>query len=198
VGGDRRFPLEEAERHAVAIRELLAPAAERIEIAGSIRRRRPDVGDIELVAIPKFEDEPEGLWGEGQRRNLMAQRVAELKETGELEPALKPAEGEHYARLWYAPAGIQLDLFMVHNPAQWGLLLAIRTGSADFSSWLVTHARRQGFHVADGWLRAGLADHDSDKSPCQHQQLPTYDEGQLFEWLGLPAIPPDQRNGRRE
>lgn len=43
------------------IRQLL-PGCERIEVAGSIRRGRPDVGDIELVAIPRTTTEPDGLF----------------------------------------------------------------------------------------------------------------------------------------
>jgi len=46
--------LEKAKAIAEELKELLAPACERIRIAGSIRRRKPDVGDIEILAIPKF------------------------------------------------------------------------------------------------------------------------------------------------
>lgn len=38
---------------AEKVKALLAPHCERIEIAGSIRRKKPDVKDIEIVAIPK-------------------------------------------------------------------------------------------------------------------------------------------------
>ncbi len=38
---------------AEKVKAQLAPHCERIEIAGSIRRKKPDVGDIEIVAIPK-------------------------------------------------------------------------------------------------------------------------------------------------
>jgi len=48
-----RMKLEEAQVIAEKTKALLAPYCERIEIAGSIRRKKPDVGDIELVAIPK-------------------------------------------------------------------------------------------------------------------------------------------------
>ena len=32
----------------------LAPVCERIEIAGSIRRKKPTIGDVEIVCIPKL------------------------------------------------------------------------------------------------------------------------------------------------
>ena len=37
---------------------ILAPFCERIEIAGSLRRLKPEVGDIELVVIPKLGADP--------------------------------------------------------------------------------------------------------------------------------------------
>jgi len=43
-------------------RKALAPYCERIEIAGSIRRGKPQVKDIELVAMPKMV--PTGLFGD--------------------------------------------------------------------------------------------------------------------------------------
>ncbi len=44
---------EQALEIAERTKALLAPHCERIEIAGSIRRKKPHVKDIEIVAIPK-------------------------------------------------------------------------------------------------------------------------------------------------
>ncbi len=38
---------------AAKIRTELEPFCDRIEIAGSIRRKKPNVKDVEIVAIPK-------------------------------------------------------------------------------------------------------------------------------------------------
>jgi DNA polymerase/3'-5' exonuclease PolX len=54
-------PLPEAERVAAAIVADLAPFCARIQVAGSVRRRKEVVGDIELVAIPRYT--PSGLFG---------------------------------------------------------------------------------------------------------------------------------------
>jgi DNA polymerase/3'-5' exonuclease PolX len=43
--------------------ELLRDGCARLEIAGSLRRRRPEVGDIELVAIPRVQEETD-LFGQ--------------------------------------------------------------------------------------------------------------------------------------
>ncbi|MDP2873417.1 MAG: hypothetical protein Q8P31_12890, partial [Bacillota bacterium] len=46
--------LQKARVIAEELKMLLEPGCARIEIAGSIRRRKPDPGDIELLFIPKF------------------------------------------------------------------------------------------------------------------------------------------------
>ncbi|MBU2597552.1 MAG: hypothetical protein KJ757_08345 [Planctomycetes bacterium] len=48
--------LQKAKAIAEELKSLLEPACERITIAGSIRRQKPDVGDIELLCIPKYVD----------------------------------------------------------------------------------------------------------------------------------------------
>jgi DNA polymerase/3'-5' exonuclease PolX len=55
-------PLPDAERIAAARVADLAPAHARIQVAGSVRRRTEVVGDIELVAIPRYA--PAGLLGD--------------------------------------------------------------------------------------------------------------------------------------
>lgn len=53
MGGDTRWPAEAAWAVAGELKDKLEPACKRIEVAGSLRRCQPDVGDIELVCIPK-------------------------------------------------------------------------------------------------------------------------------------------------
>jgi hypothetical protein len=48
-----RIPLEEATEMADEIGQDLAPLCEYLMVVGSIRRSRPEVGDIEFVALPK-------------------------------------------------------------------------------------------------------------------------------------------------
>lgn len=52
----QRYPAPEARAAANRLIPLLADACERIEIAGSLRRGRAEVGDIELVALPVEAD----------------------------------------------------------------------------------------------------------------------------------------------
>lgn len=49
--------LSRAKVLAEEVRQVLAPYCEQIEIAGSIRREKAEVGDIEIICIPKFVEE---------------------------------------------------------------------------------------------------------------------------------------------
>src|SRR3989344_4154112 len=49
----KKYPYAEAYAIALDVQEQLKPYCERIEIGGSIRRKKSEIGDIELVLIPK-------------------------------------------------------------------------------------------------------------------------------------------------
>jgi DNA polymerase (family 10) len=177
-------------------RALLAPACERLEIAGSIRRKRPDVGDVELVAIPKTAPARLDLFGAAAgERDLLHERCERLLEAGILAHRLrsdgKRAFGPRFMRLIYrGPAGaLPLDLFAVVRPAQWGPIFAIRTGPAGFANRLVaSRARYPGW----GLMPAGMREQDGalwDGS----RLLATPEEEDFFAALGLEWLPPEQR-----
>jgi DNA polymerase/3'-5' exonuclease PolX len=159
--------LEKALEIAERTKELLAPYCERIEIAGSIRRKKPEVKDIELVAIPKPYDV--GLFESG-----IATVVNQWKKVrGEL-----PCK--YTQRL--LPDGIALDLFFA-NPANWGLIYAMRTGSADYSHKV----------LATGWVKRG---YESKRGHLciNDEQVNIPEEKDLFELIGLPYLEPELRN----
>jgi DNA polymerase/3'-5' exonuclease PolX len=56
VKRDEGMPLEYAREMAGALVEILAPACERIEIAGSVQRQKSKPNDIEIVCEPKLTD----------------------------------------------------------------------------------------------------------------------------------------------
>jgi len=68
----RRVSLAEAAADAEAFVAAVSPWCERIEVAGSVRRGKRDVGDVEYVVIPKFEEVPgPGLFGHTVERNVL-------------------------------------------------------------------------------------------------------------------------------
>lgn len=130
--------LEFAQRCADRLMDWLSPLAERIEIAGSIRRRRPDVGDIDLVAIPKVEMERDLLGSMQARRNLMA---AEVRSRCGAEGWELQRDGEQ-CMIWVAK-GVQVDLWFASHDT-WGTLLLCRTGSRAHNIQLAMRAMDQG------------------------------------------------------
>lgn len=183
--------LDVAQETADRLVDLLSPACERIVVAGSIRREKPDgIKDVELVAIPRFETAT-NLFGEPDpsvTRSLLDARIAEI---GGLAPRAMTGGsfrmGPRYKALQFLWNGVlvPVDLFLVLPPAEWGAILAIRTGPAEFSQQLVTSAKRLGRHVASGRV---LTQDD--------EVLPTPTERDFFEACGVEWVEPKDRRRR--
>jgi DNA polymerase/3'-5' exonuclease PolX len=158
--------LDRARVIAERVKAQLAPHCERIEIAGSIRRRKADVGDIEIVAIPKPYEV--GLFASGIAPIVNAWP----KVRGEL-----PCKYTQRT----LPDGIALDLFFA-TPENWGLIFAIRTGSADYSHRVLACGwRRNGYKSVDGMLTRDGA------------QVPVPEERDLFRLARVPWTEPERR-----
>ncbi len=158
-----------AAANQIAERRLaeLAPFCFRIAIAGSLRRKAPEVGDIEIVAIPKPYEV-----------NLFSNGIATVvnqwkKVRGEL-----PCK--YTQRL--LPEGIKLDLFFATR-RNWGYIMAIRTGSADY-------CRRV---LAPGWVRYGYHGVEGMLTDCDGNEICTPEEKDLFDIAGVKWIEPEER-----
>jgi len=189
---------EQALQLAIGLRLALAPGCTRIEIAGSVRREKPEPHDLEIVAIPRTEFVQTGnLFGEMSELELdhFEPALQAVLERGrwEFDPVLK-RNGPKYKRLWHVGEGIAADLFLT-TPAGWGGALAIRTGPADFSQGLVTLALRQRKHIADGYLVHGhmKAEGGCPKGSSCPLIIPTLTEEAFFQALGLPWCEPKER-----
>ena len=143
-----KLPLRQAQGLADRIVAELAPSCERVEVAGSIRRLQSLVGDVELVAVPRYSL---NLLGQPDR-SLLWDAVDELVRVGRLTRG--NAWGPRLRRCGVPGLeGLNLELHAV-TAETWGVLLAINTGSTDFNRRLVV-PRRFG-----GYLDDGLALHD--------------------------------------
>ncbi len=182
-GGEARV-LRDVRWIALTLKEMLAPRCERIEVVGSVRRQQAYVHDIELLATPRFDmlQKPGEMWL--THENLLDVELADLARTGVLIAHPEdPKNGARYKKLYYASAQLQVDLFLCRPPAEWGPLMAIRTGPADFSRRLVTRLRDFGARCEHGQVQS-LA--DGEYIPC-----PT--EERFFELCGQPWLPPERR-----
>lgn len=171
--------LSHAKRFADRIVAELSPHCDRIEIAGSVRRRRPYVNDIDIVCIPK------GVEGRDRLIERCRQRGHLLKNGGQYVELMymiiaRGANTEIHLDLWFAHAG-QGDLFS-RQPSNWGMLLLARTGSKEHNIMLAGMAKSKGlvFSPHEG-LKRGEAIIASET------------EEAIFRTLGLPYVPPEER-----
>lgn len=179
------MPLREAFERADALRNDLMPYCDRIEIAGSIRRAKPWVNDIEIVCIPKEEPSPTAsgdLFGEPAAKVMGSVRVRGFLMVVHKYAATivkgKPATGRYVQFL--ARTGVKVDLFTA-TPDNWGYILAIRTGSAEFSQSLAWRWKKMGYEGQEGMLtKFG-------------KPLPLREERDLFDLLQLPFVAPSDR-----
>lgn len=154
----------------------LLPFCERTAIAGSIRRRRPHVNDIDLVLLPK-----PGKLGSIKGRCMMRGHVV--------------TDGDQNAIYRYRLADateLQLDIFFARpaasdlltaTPGNFGSLLLFRTGSKEHNIFLVEHAKRMGLV----WKPyAGVFTIDG-------QCLAAESEDEIFKALDLAWIKPEAR-----
>jgi DNA polymerase/3'-5' exonuclease PolX len=186
VSAGARLPLERAREVATTAISLLATNCERIEVAGSIRRQRPEVGDVEIVCVPQLVNGPFISMFERPRKvSALEKRVTNLLRSGSLQAhPTRPANGERYKRLWIPSANVQLDLFIVlpGGPAEWGPIFAIRTGPAAYSQACVTALRRKGWVCREG----RVLDERGNVVPCPEEQ-------DFFEACGVPYLRPEER-----
>ena len=116
--------LERAQKIADEVVKRLSPYCWRIEVAGSIRRRKPSPRDIDIVLTPS------DLWN-------LTHEIA----------GLGPARlmGSKLKRVLYN--GVQIDLYFADEET-WATLLLIRTGSKENNIRLATLAKKRGWHLA--------------------------------------------------
>jgi len=178
----------------------LRPACVRIEIAGSIRREKFEVKDIEILAIPDLSPlpKPKAEFGKPipmKYKTALDQLIAKMAADGDIRFG---KNGDRLKSFYLGCAGIQVDLFLVLPPATWGVLKVIRTGPADFSHWCVTRKRNGGalpnnFRVQDGAVWEGPL---KTKSLIGERLIGFEDETDFLRFLGLDWIEPRDRIAR--
>jgi hypothetical protein len=200
----RRLPLAEATAIADELAELLRPACERLEIAGSIRRRVPQVGDVDILVVPKMVP----------LLDMFDQPIGELDAPGHLLDELcgqqairqwrgarnQPCWGKDLRRFIFRDLDVQVQ--SVRDAGTWGMWLVIRTGPSGFSHALVTPRgqkaairRRDGSIVEyrQGMLPPGFEIKDSFRLYRFGGLVATPEESDVFDALGLPYIRPEDR-----
>jgi DNA polymerase (family 10) len=158
--------VEAAEQVVEALRAH--PAADRVEVAGSVRRWADSVKDIDIIATAS---DPAAL----------ATALTEL----ELVEAVGNS-GAAGARVT-THTGMKIDLKVV-EPDQFGNVLQHFTGSKAHNVALRESAVRRGLHVSEYGI---LDDATGDTLRCATEE-------EVYAALGLEWIPPELREGRGE
>ena len=140
----------------------------RIEPAGSLRRRQPTIGDLDLLAAV---DDPEAV-------------INALDGLPEVEKVLSAGTDKSSIVLRDGP---QVDL-MVCPPAAWGTHLVHFTGNVDHNIALRGMALDRGWSLSEKGFKVIESG----------ELLLDAEEADVYERLGLPWMPPELRKGDGE
>jgi len=182
--------LRDAELVALMVQRWLSEACERIEVAGSVRRKKEEVKDIEMVYIPKVVLGQATLFGEASMVPAMEERLQELVRAQKLMwDKVTPRHGERYQRLIHVSSGMVVELFRADQD-NWGAIMMLRTGPEDYSKMLVSHSWRNGVMPVDMAQRDGYLWRRGMKV-----SVPT--EVDYCNEIGIPWWPPEARHAGR-
>ena len=178
----QQMQLATAMNIAARFKKVIDPHCSKTVVAGSVRRMKPLVGDVEIVCLPKEPDSLDKLFSKPY-------------------PGIK-VNGHRLKRFVYPLSGVQIELY-IPQAHDFGRILAIRTGSSVFShNVLAIQWNRLGWcGTPDGLRRKGECDHKkaSWKIKAEYKQHPTLPpvfntEEEFFEFLNLKWIPPAERS----
>lgn len=169
-----RLRISDADRHAQPLLDYLneSPALTRLEIAGSYRRRRETVGDLDLLGIV------EG--GEDAARKVM-ERFTSYSEVENVQMS-----GDTRCSVTLS-SGLQVDLRLL-PPESYGAALIYFTGSKEHNVTLRKRAVSRGLTVSE----YGVFRVEDD------ERIAGETEEDVYSSLDLPFIPPELREDRGE
>jgi DNA polymerase (family X) len=158
--------LEKAQRTASEVKAAVEAQCELIEVAGSIRRQKSIVHDIDFVVVAKSD----ANWLK------INEKLRQLK-------AKPNCSGNSVIKAFVPCQGglFQVDFYRA-KPSTFGIHLLVRTGSAEHNMWLAGHAFSKGMRLkySEGLIKDGVA-------------IAGETEQGVFDALCLPYTLPTQR-----
>ena len=192
---ERRLPLEVAEPIArQLVRDLQEiPGVISLQIAGSIRRRKESIGDIELVAL--VDAAQADLFGKPSASPVMALTCALRARADKVIAA-----GGAMTRVIISEpevGRVKVDLFQTCRPECWGMLYVIRTGSADWVRRMLAYWKRCTGGGECKNLRLRLADGTEVDTPEEEDVFGVISRHSTAAGLRpVPFVPPERRTPR--
>ena len=167
----RSLDRSEVEPLASKIVSTIGPYCTRVEVAGSIRRRKPTVNDIDIVVQPKPSSWVQIIKEIRREFDAVTEKQGQKLATLHVPFASKQGQGH-----------VKVDLYRA-SQSTWGVLLLIRTGSAKHNIYLCNLAISKGMRLQ---YSRGLVDKDGHVVAGETEE-------EIFEALELPFIPPRER-----
>jgi DNA polymerase (family 10) len=173
-----RIKLGDADQHVEPLLEYLREDEniERLDVAGSYRRRRETVGDIDILVVAT---DPLPV----MERFIRYADVQKILGTGDTKSSV------------VLRSGLQVDLRIV-LPKSHGAALAYFTGSKEHNVKLRQRGQGKSLRVSEYGV---FRDTDKDEGdPWAGQYVAGADETEVYAALDLPWIPPELRENRGE
>lgn len=167
------IPFAQARDLADRISGRLESVTERVEIVGAVRRWREAVPAVELLVIPRRRQVLDLFGG-------TLELAPEFEAAMEGFPRLEGARGRRFEAR-QAPGPATLHVYLA-TPENWGLQLALRTGSDEF-------IRR---YLQPAWVMAGFRLRE-DALWRNERPIPMRSEQALFKALGMSFVAPEHR-----
>ncbi|MCC6677711.1 MAG: PHP domain-containing protein [Phycisphaerales bacterium] len=179
-----------------------ARAAARLSYAGSLRRGKETIGDIDILAAVEKDSPARAAALMEAFRGLPG--VSEVLAAGETKSSIRLKSAGELARIGDGRkgrdvslgAGIQIDLRIV-PAASWGAALLYFTGSKEHNVELRERAQKMGLTLNE----YGLFPEDDEETPPQARGIrpvAAATEEEVYAALGLAYIPPELREARGE
>jgi DNA polymerase (family X) len=174
-----KYPLDRAREAAEELLLVIRPACNQVEIAGSVRRQRPQVHDIDIVAWPKYISV-----------NIVDIFGSIIEYSHSMEELLEALYGAGCDDLQVKKRiitctykGLPVEIYLAEpDGANYGALLQMRTGSAEFNISLAERAQRMGLkYVAGHGIFRGS------------ERIDAGSEEAIFSTLGIDYIDPEYR-----
>lgn len=181
-----RYPRAQAMEIGTLLYRRLMPFCEKIEIVGSLRREKADVGDLELLYIPIMRTEQDGLF-DTKQVDAAEEEINWMLKEKLIEKRLKNTGSTTWGRLnrlaTHVPSGIPVDLFATDHE-KWFVSLLTRTGPAAHN-----------IHVINELAKRGLKFHAYgviDEIRTGRKIVPRSEE-EIFQLAGMKYLQPQHR-----
>jgi DNA polymerase (family X) len=160
------LPFYDAEKLALSIKTRVEMHCDKLDVVGSIRRKKENIHDVDFVVLVRNEVG----WGK-------------IVETLRKAKAIIICSGKAVIKANFPSSGgfFQVDFYRATSTT-YGIHKIIRTGSAEHNMWMAQYAASKGFGLkySQGLIKEGVV-------------VAGEKEEGIFEELGLPYPEPSRR-----